>query len=55
MALGGVMRDVLAQNLGALSGYNGVYLLEIVLLVAAWVAMIPLLSRRRITPQIDAT
>ena len=54
MALGGVMRDVLAQNLGALSGYNGVYLLEIVLLVAAWVAMIPLLSRR-ITPQIDAT
>jgi len=55
MALGGVMRDLLAQNLGALSGYNGVYLLEIVLLVVAWVAMIPLLSRRRITPQIDAT
>jgi len=55
MALGGVMRDVLAQNLGALSGYNGVYLLEIVLLVAAWVAMIPLLGRRRITPRIDAT
>ena len=55
MALGGVLRDVLAQNWGALSGYNGVYLLEIVLLVAAWAAMIPLLSRRRITPQHDAT
>jgi BCD family chlorophyll transporter-like MFS transporter len=55
MALGGVLRDVLAQNWGALSGYNGVYLLEIVLLVAAWAAMIPLLSRRRITPHTDAT
>jgi len=55
MALGGVMRDLLAQNLGALSGYNGVYLLEIVLLVAAWVAMIPLFNRRQITPEIDAT
>jgi len=55
MALGGVMRDLLAQNLGALSGYNGVYLLEIVLLVAAWVAMIPLFNRRQITPVIDAT
>jgi BCD family chlorophyll transporter-like MFS transporter len=55
MALGGVLRDVLAQNWGALSGYNGVYLLEIVLLVAAWAAMIPLLSRRQITPHHDAT
>jgi BCD family chlorophyll transporter-like MFS transporter len=55
MALGGVMRDLLAQNLGALSGYNGVYLLEIVLLVAAWVAMIPLFNCRQITPEIDAT
>jgi BCD family chlorophyll transporter-like MFS transporter len=55
MALGGVLRDLLAQNWGALSGYNGVYLLEIVLLVVAWAAMIPLLSRRRITPQHDAT
>ena len=43
MALGGVIRDVLAQGWGALTGYNGVYLLEIGLLVLAWVAMVPLL------------
>jgi BCD family chlorophyll transporter-like MFS transporter len=44
MAMGGVLRDLLTQGWGALSGYSGVYLLEIGLLVVAWVAMLPLLK-----------
>jgi BCD family chlorophyll transporter-like MFS transporter len=43
MAMGGVLRDLLAQGWGSLTGYSGVYLLEIGLLVLAWVAMLPLL------------
>jgi BCD family chlorophyll transporter-like MFS transporter len=53
MSLGGVLRDVLAQGWGALSGYSGVYLLEIGLLVAAWVVMLPLLQSPK-NPAFDA-
>ena len=42
-ALGGILRDLIAQGWGSLTGYSGVYLLEIGMLVAAWVAMVPLL------------
>ena len=53
MALGGVLRDLLAQGWGALSGYCGVYLLEIGLLVLAWAVMVPLHKTRK-NPAIDA-
>ena len=53
MAMGGVLRDVLAQGWGALSGYSGVYLLEIGLLVLAWAVMLPLLNAPK-NPSIDA-
>jgi MFS transporter, BCD family, chlorophyll transporter len=45
MAMGGILRDVLSHGWGALSGYSGVYLLEILILVAAWIAMLPLLKK----------
>ncbi len=54
MSMGGVLRDVLAQGWGALSGYSGVYLLEIGLLVVAWAVMLPLLPSPK-NPAIDAT
>jgi BCD family chlorophyll transporter-like MFS transporter len=50
VALGGVIRDVVAglpveHLLGAATGYTFVYTLEVALLLAALVAMFPLLSR----------
>jgi BCD family chlorophyll transporter-like MFS transporter len=53
MSMGGVLRDVLAQGWGALSGYSGVYLLEIGLLVMAWAVMLPLLQAPK-NPAFDA-
>jgi BCD family chlorophyll transporter-like MFS transporter len=52
IALGGIIRDlVTASNLnesyGAASGYNAVYAIEIILLIATLVAMIPLVQRSR--------
>lgn len=53
MSMGGVLRDLLTQGWGALTGYSGVYLLEIGLLVVAWVVMLPLLQPPK-NPAFDA-
>jgi MFS transporter, BCD family, chlorophyll transporter len=53
MSMGGVLRDLLTQGWGALTGYSGVYLLEIGLLVVAWVVMLPLLQAPK-NPAFDA-
>ncbi len=50
IALGGIIRDVVAAhpaavNLGPATGYIAVYALEVILLVAALIAMFPLLRR----------
>jgi BCD family chlorophyll transporter-like MFS transporter len=55
IALGGILRDVvtaLAPNssLGAAAGYDFVYCLEIILLFATLVTMVPLLRRRDALP-----
>jgi BCD family chlorophyll transporter-like MFS transporter len=51
IALGGILRDLVAAGapdhpLGAAAGYSAVYALEVVLLFAALVAMMPLVRRR---------
>ena len=56
MALGGVIRDVVTgwagpKGTGAMLGYASVYVIEIALLLAALVVMLPLLRRRGITAQ----
>ncbi|MCE2775723.1 MAG: PucC family protein [Burkholderiaceae bacterium] len=53
MSMGGVLRDLLTQGWGALTGYSGVYLLEIGLLVVTWVVMLPLLQAPK-NPAFDA-
>jgi BCD family chlorophyll transporter-like MFS transporter len=50
IALGGILRDVVhayapANSLGAAAGYDFVYCLEIVLLFATLVTMVPLVRR----------
>jgi BCD family chlorophyll transporter-like MFS transporter len=57
MALGGVMRDVVTgwagpKGNGPMLGYASVYALEIALLLAALVVMMPLLRRRGVTAQV---
>ena len=46
ITLGGVIRDVVAAHTSSLTGYSAVYFLEIILLVATIVAMIPLIKVR---------
>ena len=51
IALGGIVRDVVAGTapktaLGAATGYHFVYAIEVLLLVATLVAIVPLLRRR---------
>jgi BCD family chlorophyll transporter-like MFS transporter len=46
ITLGGVIRDVVAAHTSSLTGYSTVYFLEIILLVATIVAMIPLIKVR---------
>lgn len=45
IAVGGVVRDLIAAREGAVGGYTGVFLTEIVLLVALLVAIGPLVGR----------
>ncbi len=45
IALGGVIRDVVAAHTTSLSGYISVYTIEIVLLIATIIAMAPLIRR----------
>ena len=45
MALGGILRDLVASRQGSLAGYNAVYVLELVLLLATLVVMIPLIRK----------
>jgi BCD family chlorophyll transporter-like MFS transporter len=48
VAMGGILRDVVAAHYGAMgpaTGYTAVYSLEVVLLVATLIAMMPLLRR----------
>ncbi|MEI6159842.1 MAG: PucC family protein [Roseococcus sp.] len=57
MALGGVMRDVVTgwagpKGNGPMLGYASVYAVEIVLLLAALLVMMPLLRRRGVAAQI---
>lgn len=47
MALGGIIRDLVASSHGSLAGYNTVYMLEIVLLIATLVVMIPLIRKTK--------
>jgi BCD family chlorophyll transporter-like MFS transporter len=52
IALGGILRDIVAATaprdaFGAATGYMFVYMLEIILLLAALVAMLPLIRPRR--------
>ncbi|MFZ9285132.1 MAG: PucC family protein [Burkholderiaceae bacterium] len=46
MALGGLLRDVIALPWGALAGYEAVYAIELLLLLATLFVMRPMLSRR---------
>jgi MFS transporter, BCD family, chlorophyll transporter len=45
IAIGGVVRDLIAAREGAIGGYTGVFLTEIILLVALLVAIGPLVGR----------
>ena len=47
MALGGIIRDLVASHHGSLAGYNSVYTLELVLLLATLVVMIPLIRKTK--------
>jgi len=47
MALGGVLRDLVASHYGSLAGYNSVYMLELVLLLTTLVVMIPLIRKTK--------
>lgn len=47
MALGGVLRDLVASVHGSLAGYNTVYVLELILLLATLVVMIPLIRKTK--------
>lgn len=47
MALGGIIRDLVASHHGSLAGYNSVYTLELVLLLATLVVMIPLIRKAK--------
>ena len=46
IALGGVIRDLASPFAGAAGGYIVVYIIEIVLLLAAIVVMLPLIKSR---------
>jgi BCD family chlorophyll transporter-like MFS transporter len=50
IALGGIIRDVVASQSSPVMGYTAVYSLEVLLLIATIVAMVPLL-RRNPSPQ----
>jgi BCD family chlorophyll transporter-like MFS transporter len=45
IALGGIIRDVIASQSTPVMGYTAVYALEVLLLIATIVAMVPLLRR----------
>jgi BCD family chlorophyll transporter-like MFS transporter len=45
IALGGIIRDVVASQSTPVMGYTAVYALEVLLLIATIVAMVPLLRR----------
>lgn len=47
MAFGGILRDIVASSHGSLTGYNAVYVLELVLLLATLVVMIPLIRKAK--------
>ncbi len=47
MALGGIIRDLVASHHGSLAGYNSVYTLELVLLLATLFVMIPLIRKTK--------
>ena len=46
MGLGGILRDVIASPWGSLAGYEAVYVIELLMLVATLVLMAPLLRPR---------
>ncbi len=59
IALGGIVRDVVAGTapttaLGAATGYHFVYAIEVLLLIATLVAIIPLLRRAGVQPKREA-
>jgi BCD family chlorophyll transporter-like MFS transporter len=59
VALGGVLRDIIVKvfatnPLGPALGYISVYAIEIVLLIATLVAMVPLIRRTSFAPQQDS-
>jgi BCD family chlorophyll transporter-like MFS transporter len=56
IAMGGIIRDVVARHaLGAATGYDAVYALEIALLLATLVAMVPLLRRDGVAREVVGT
>jgi BCD family chlorophyll transporter-like MFS transporter len=54
IAMGGIIRDVVARHagLGAAGGYDAVYGLEMALLLATLLAMVPLLRRADLAPRV---